>query len=993
MSASREVQILFKGIDQATGVTKKVESGLTGIQKAAIGVGAAFGVATVAGVIGLTRAITDCIGAASEVEGVMVDLDAAISSLGLTGTTTKQQILDIANSLSTVTRFDDEAIASLETMLLRMGIGEDQMKRVTTATLDLASAMHMDLNSAAKMVAGALSGNEDAITSLRSAGVVFSDQQVTQYKAMVKAGKGAEAEAMVLKSLEERFGGAAKAAGGTFAGQLDILGNSFENLKEAVGGKLLDPLTKIVHQVVLFVQSQAAVDMANSIGDALGVMGQKALGAWQVLKDIVAVLSGTFQTPMGADLFGGEERATSFAQKVSDAITNDDWQPVIDAIGVKAGLVGQGLIDGITKSIVSLPTTIQTAADNALIAVQPGGEGVETWTDVGRAIGRLVRAGQIQPGAANLNPVVQWCIQANADIERFKDTIRKIGSNIAIEIWTGFGETNPSDASNFGAGLTVITNAFAEWANGIIDILNTIVQGVNAVASALGRGNVMSPIGKIPIHEVGGTGQHAGMAKGGAFVVPPGYPDDTFPAMFTSGEVVKVWPYNQVMGFAGGTGMGADLGGGGTNNWSPKYTPTYTDPGAGSLIGLAGLPGYQMLGSSIAHAIDDGVAEGLSQAAIYIAKWPPKLMHATGAGFKSVGVGWIDQIISGMGGAMAVPSEIQDNVEGTFKRWWTSLKTTFGNPGSGVRRQFQDWMSDWFSIATTVPGETVEQLVNRMLDTAIQTSGSGVAAIIQANRELFISLLGGIAEETVGGLYDQIEMVATLGGALGSLGSAAAERYRTTVIDPQQVRLQLLEGQLATMQDQRKEMTAANSTQAERDRLDASIAASNEAIAGQKNNIADAEQKILALQQQQADLAWLQAQMDLVKFITDNNLNMQQVLGGIQLGLGADPLAIMNAMTSAVGQVVTASQASMANLGLNMALYEIAGSGKRGTPGYVPPSSDYQAPSTGRGSPIYVEASINYQPVFSAVDQREAELKLKPLIQQVVNDAVAKAIH
>jgi hypothetical protein len=76
-----------------------------------------------------------------------------------------------------------------------------------------------------------------------------------------------------------------------------------------------------------------------------------------------------------------------------------------------------------------------------------------------------------------------------------------------------------------------------------------------------------------------------------------------------------------------------------------------------------------------------------------------------------------------------------------------------------------------------------------------------------------------------------------------------------------------------------------------------------------------------------------------------------------------------------------------------MALYEIAGSGKRGTPGYVPPSSDYQAPSTGRGSPIYVEASINYQPVFSAVDQREAELKLKPLIQQVVNDAVAKAIH
>lgn len=59
------------------------------------------------------------------------------------------------------------------------------------------------------------------------------------------------------------------------------------------------------------------------------------------------------------------------------------------------------------------------------------------------------------------------------------------------------------------------------------------------------------------------------------------------------------------------------------------------------------------------------------------------------------------------------------------------------------------------------------------------------------------------------------------------------------------------------------------------------------------------QQRLMLLEQQRADIAFLQQQFELLKLIRDNNLGAD-ILQGVELGLGADPGALMRAMSEAL---------------------------------------------------------------------------------------------
>lgn len=66
----------------------------------------------------------------------------------------------------------------------------------------------------------------------------------------------------------------------------------------------------------------------------------------------------------------------------------------------------------------------------------------------------------------------------------------------------------------------------------------------------------------------------AGYQSGGAFVVPPGYPNDSYPILVESGELVSVVPKNKVKRFARGTPQ--PLPGGGWTNIPQQIVATWT---------------------------------------------------------------------------------------------------------------------------------------------------------------------------------------------------------------------------------------------------------------------------------------------------------------------------------------------------------------------------------------------------------------------------------
>lgn len=214
-----------KGFEDAVPASAALAAGVAAVGAAAIG----FGVMSVK--------------AFMEAEDASAQLDAVLKSTGEAAGITKDQLLDQATALQSVTKFSDEAVQATQAMLLTFtNIKGGVMQAATETALDMAQALGMDGAQAAMQLGKALNDPLDGLTKLTRVGVTFSKQQEDQVKALVAAGDAAGAQKIILAELNKEFGGSAAAAGATYAGQLEILKNTFGDLQETVGKFILDAI-------------------------------------------------------------------------------------------------------------------------------------------------------------------------------------------------------------------------------------------------------------------------------------------------------------------------------------------------------------------------------------------------------------------------------------------------------------------------------------------------------------------------------------------------------------------------------------------------------------------------------------------------------------------------------------------------------------------------------------------------------------------------------
>lgn len=196
------------------------------------------------GIISVGKDIT---GAALDAEQAQAQLDAVIKSTGGAAGVTAQQANDLANAYASMSMFDDEAILGGESMLLTFtNIGQDVFPQATQTILDMSQALGQDLNASAMQLGKALNDPIQGVTALRRVGVQLTDDQEKTIKSLVEMGDVAGAQKIILGELEKEFGGSAKAAGETMAGQLKILNTEFENVKEEAGTAFIPVLKDLV---------------------------------------------------------------------------------------------------------------------------------------------------------------------------------------------------------------------------------------------------------------------------------------------------------------------------------------------------------------------------------------------------------------------------------------------------------------------------------------------------------------------------------------------------------------------------------------------------------------------------------------------------------------------------------------------------------------------------------------------------------------------------
>jgi hypothetical protein len=173
---AEKLQIVITATDKASGALngiKKSLSGLGGMAKGALmgGLGLAATGATAA-LGGVTAGLGLAIREAIDAEGVLAQLDSVLKSTGGSAGITRDMATDLADSLSAVTRFSDDAVLSGENILLTFtNIGKDVFPAATETMLDMSQALGQDLQSSAIQLGKALQDPVNGVTALKRVGV------------------------------------------------------------------------------------------------------------------------------------------------------------------------------------------------------------------------------------------------------------------------------------------------------------------------------------------------------------------------------------------------------------------------------------------------------------------------------------------------------------------------------------------------------------------------------------------------------------------------------------------------------------------------------------------------------------------------------------------------------------------------------------------------------------------------------------------------------
>ena len=185
-------------------------------------------------VIGQVKQLSDQLEAswAAQAEASAL-LGNVLKTTGANAWTTQGHLEGIAGALQKTTKYGDETIESMQTVLLGFrNITGKEFDIATEAVLDMATVMKMDLTSAAQAVGKALDNPAQGLDSLSRQGFKFTQQEKDLMKEMQAAGDIAGAQKIILDELAKTYGGAAKEASGLAINLKEKLIRKFKTLEK-----------------------------------------------------------------------------------------------------------------------------------------------------------------------------------------------------------------------------------------------------------------------------------------------------------------------------------------------------------------------------------------------------------------------------------------------------------------------------------------------------------------------------------------------------------------------------------------------------------------------------------------------------------------------------------------------------------------------------------------------------------------------------------------
>jgi len=375
--------------------------------------GMALAAAGTAALAGLSMVVKTGIGECMEASAAQAQLAAGIKSTGGAAGVTVDHLTNLASSIQNYSGQTDDSIMQTEALLLTFknikNVGADKIfDQATKAAADMAAKMGTDASSAAIQLGKALNDPIKGVGSLSRVGVQFTEAQKKQIAAMVESGDTMGAQKIILKELNEEFGGAAKAAGDSLPGQIEKAKRSFEDMSESLMSALMPTISKLVGFLTDLIKKfdslpgsvKTVIVIGTAIGGLLAVLAP-VISAMTTLGPVLALLTN----PIGLVIAGIAALAAGLVIAYQKSETfRDIVNAVWGAIKDTATTVWAAIKDVVLAAVDAIRETISTGMAAAKAV----------WDAVWALFGPLVTAvwGNIKTIVQTAITVVQSIIKA-----------------------------------------------------------------------------------------------------------------------------------------------------------------------------------------------------------------------------------------------------------------------------------------------------------------------------------------------------------------------------------------------------------------------------------------------------------------------------------------------------------------------------------------------------------------------------------------------------
>lgn len=385
-------------------------------------------------------------------------INAALESTGRAAEFTSKELADMASELQTLSNYGDEDILQGVTLqLLRFdAIGRDIFPRAQKLVIDLAESMG-GVENAARTLGISLADPALGLTRLRRIGVAFNSQQEEQIKNFIETGKTAEAQAVLMSALEERFGGLALASvsattqmKNAWGDYLESVGSSlsfFDGVKRGITAMLLNVAG--AHDVTSKSAQLAALETQEAWGEATINIGNIIA---DISTEVVAVIDGVIKAfdfagkaipnAIGLAMDGTYLVVANAMNSIVDLIVSPIEYLFNDIDAVYAKITGKSLgitnaFDAVRIDVTGVRADISSSADDISVLWENVKKFYRTWGDVaeGIATGKFSNVDEqiklLREGIdAQRKAIEQGLTGIDVPVPKVKKSIKGVGVNV-----------------------------------------------------------------------------------------------------------------------------------------------------------------------------------------------------------------------------------------------------------------------------------------------------------------------------------------------------------------------------------------------------------------------------------------------------------------------------------------------------------------------------------------------------------------------------------